>query len=228
MIKTELDRNALREFKRALKDYEKKTGISIEEGIVDMARSTSRRLAFTVAPFGLSSATGAKFMESIGNQVDYAWEGSKRGVYPSSSIEAAHQAARNNRGVVRMRKFRGKPVTNNNITVAQKEIYKRKVIKRAGMAKAAYIAAGELTIAKSGKFPKITGIPKWIREDVKSRLAASQTDRRGLSTSVFLTNKIDYIQKLHKPSQVAKAIKQGYNNAIKRMNHIVTGKKRTI
>jgi hypothetical protein len=233
MITASMDKASVREFKRALSEYEKKTGISIEDGVIEMAQSTCRRLAHTVPPFGLSSAVGKKFMESIGKQVDYAWAGSKRDVYPSSSMEAAHQAARNNGGTVRMRKFRGKKVTNENISVAAKEIYKRKAMKRAGIAKAAYLAAAQkikaLQSNKRGRPANIlSGVAKWVKEDVKAKLGESDTKRDGISTTVSVTNMVDYIQKIHKSSQVEKAIEQGRRNGTKRMRHILDGTKRTI
>jgi hypothetical protein len=233
MITASMDRASVREFKRALREYEKKTGVSIEDGVIEMAQSTCRRLAHTVPPFGLSSAVGKKFMENIGKQVDYAWAGSKRDVYPSSSMQAAHQAARNNRGVVRMKKFRGKPVTNENISVAQKEIYKRKAMKRAGIAKAAYLAAAQaiksLQSNRKGKPASIlSGVAKWVKEDIKARLGKSDTKRNGMSTTVSVTNLVDYIQKIHSGAQVDKALEQGRRNGTKRMRHILDGTKRTI
>jgi hypothetical protein len=233
MITASMDRASVREFKRALREYEKKMGISIEDGVIEMAQSTCRRLAHTVPPFGLSSAVGNKFIESIGKQIDYAWQGARRGVFPSSSIESAHKAARNSQGVVRMRKFRGRPVTNENISVAQKEAYKRKVAKRAGIAKAAYIAAAQkikaLQSNKKGKRANLlSGVAKWIKEDVKSKLGESDTKRNGISTTVSVTNMVDYIQKIHKSSQVEKAIEQGRRNGTKRMRHILDRTKRTI
>lgn len=233
MISASMDRASVREFKRALKEYEKKMGVSIEDGVIEMAQSTCRRLAHTVPPFGLSSAVGKKFMESIGKQVDYAWAGSKRDVYPSSSMGAAHQAARNSRGVVRMRKFRGKAITNETISVAEKEIYKRKVIKRAGIAKAAYLAAAQkikaLQSNKKGKPASIlSGVAKWVKEDIKAKLGASDTKRDGMSTTVAVTNLVDYIQKIHTGSQVEKALEQGRKNGTKRIRHILDGTKRTI
>jgi hypothetical protein len=43
-------------------------GVSIEDGVIEMAQSTCRRLAHTVPPYGLSSAVGKKFMESISQE----------------------------------------------------------------------------------------------------------------------------------------------------------------
>jgi hypothetical protein len=233
MITASMDKASVREFKRALREYEKKMGVSIEDGVIEMAQSTCRRLAHTVPPFGLSSAIGKKFMESIGKQIDYAWTASKRDVVPSSSMEAAHKAARNSRGVVRMRKLKGKKVTNDNISVSEKEIYKRKVVRRAGIAKAAYLAAAQkikaLQSNRNGKPASIlSGVAKWVKEDIKSKLGESDTKRDGMSTTVAVTNLVDYIQKIHTGSQVDKALEQGRRNGTKRLRHILDGTRRTI
>lgn len=233
MITASMDKTSVREFKRALREYEKKMGVSIEDGVIEMAQSTCRRLAHTVPPFGLSSTVGNKFMESIANQIDYAWMASKRDVVPSSSMEAAHKAARNARGVVRMVSLKRKKITNNNITVAQKEIYKRKVVKRAGIAKAAYLAAAQkikaLQSNRKGKPASIlSGVAKWVKEDIRSKLGESQTKRDGISTTVSVTNLVDYIQKIHTGSQVEKAIEQGRRNGTKRIRHILDSTKTTI
>jgi hypothetical protein len=233
MISASMDKGSVREFKRLLKEYAKKTGDSIEEGIIEMAKSTARRLAHTVPPYGTSSEIGKKFEESIGAQIDYAWYGASRGAFPSSSMEAAHAAARNNRGVVRMRKFRRFKDINENISVGQKEAYKRKKIKNAGIAKAGWVMAGESTIGKlsmtkGGKVKKLSGIGKWIRRHLKSNLGESRIKRDGMSTTVSLTNKVSYISRLHKQSEQDRAIEQGRRNGIARMNHILKGTKRTI
>jgi len=223
-----MDKGSVREFKRLLKEYAKKTGDSIEEGIIEMAKSTARRLAHTVPPYGTSSETGRKFEESIGSQIDYAWYGASRGAFPSSSMEAAHAAARNNRGVVRMRKFRRFRDINENISVGQKEAYKRKKIKNAGIAKAGWVAAGESTIGRlsrtrSGRVKMLSGIAKWIRRHVKSNLGSSVITRNGMSTTVDLTNKVTYISQLHKQSEQDRAIEQGRRNGIARLKHILRG-----
>lgn len=233
MISASMDKASVREFKRALKEYEKAMGVSIEDGIIDMAQSTCRRLAHTVPPFGLSSAVGKKFQESIGAQVDYAWTAANRGLIPSSSIEQAHAAARNHRGQVRMKKLaKGKPVAKP-ITVGEKEAYKRKIIRRAGRAKAGYLAAAQkikaLRSSKGGKKASLlSGVAKWIKDNVKEKFGESQTRRDGMGTMVAVTNAIDYIQHLHKSSMVERAIEQGRRNGIKRMRHIIDKTKRTV
>lgn len=67
-----------------------------------------------------------------------------------------------------------------------------------------------------------------MREDVKSKLGASDTKRNGMSTTVAVTNLVDYIQKIHSGSQVDKALEQGRRNGTKRIRHILDGTKRTI
>ena len=228
-----MDKGSVREFKRLLREYEKKTGISIEEGVIEMAKSTSRRLAHTVPPYGLTSAVGKKFEESIGNQIDYAWYGASKGAFPSSSMGAAHAAARNKNGQVKMRKFRRFKGVNDNITVGEKEAYKRKKVKNAGIAKAGWVAAGESTISKqsftkTGKLKILSGIAKWIRRHVKGALGSSKTKRSGMSTEVSLTNNVTYISRLHKQADQDKAIEQGRRSGIARMKHILKGTKRTI
>lgn len=233
MITASMDKASVREFKRALREYEKKMGVSIEDGVIEMAQSTCRRLAHTVPPFGLSSAVGRKFMDSIGAQVDRAWYGANVGAYKGGSMEAVHAEARNARGVVPKRQFRGFKKFTPRISVAEKEIYKRKAIKRAGIAKAAYLAAAQkikaLQSNKKGKPASIlSGVAKWVKEDIKSKLGASDTKRDGMSTTVAVTNLVDYIQKIHTGSQVEKALEQGRKNGTKRMRHILDGTKRTI
>jgi hypothetical protein len=233
MISASMDKGSVREFKRLLKEYANKTGDSIEEGIIEMAKSTARRLAHTVPPYGTSPEIGKKFEESIGNQIDYAWYGASRGAFPSSSMEAAHAAARNSRGVVRMRKFRRFKEMNESISVGQKEAYKRNKVKNAGIAKAGWVAAGESTIGKlsrtkKGNIKKLSGIGKWIRRHVKTKLGESKIKRDGMSTTVALTNKVSYIARLHKQSEQDRAIEQGRRNGIARMKHILKGTTRSI
>lgn len=228
-----MDKASVREFKRALREYEKKTGVSIEDGVIEMAQSTCRRLAHTVPPFGLSSNVGKKFMASIGAQVDRAWYGANVGAFKGATMEAVHADARNSKGVVPKRQFRTLKKFAARISVADKEIYKRKVIKRAGIAKAAYLAAAQkikaLQSNKKGKPASIlSGVAKWVKEDIKAKLGESDTKRDGMSTTVSVTNLVDYIQKIHTGSQVEKALEQGRKNGTKRMRHILDGTKRTI
>jgi hypothetical protein len=233
MISASMDRGSVREFKRLLREYERKTGDAIEEGIIDMAKSTSRRLAHTVPPYGLSAPIGKKFEESISAQIDRAWYGANVGAYSGGSMEAVHAEARNKNGSVPKRKFRSFQKFDMRISVSEKEQYKRKKLRNAGIAKAGWVAAGESTIGKlsltkSGKVKQLSGIAKWIRRHVKSKLGASKITRKGMSTTVDLTNRVDYIQRLHKQSEQDRAIEQGRRNGIARLRHILKGTTRTI
>ena len=233
MIRMEIDLRTRREFVKAVKEFEKATGTSIEEGVIEMAKSTARQLAHTVQPYGTNKAKGDKFMENIGKQIDYAWMGSIRGAYPSSSMAEAHAAARNHRGVVRMRKFRRFKEWNENISVGQKEAYKRQKVKNAGIAKAGWITAGESTIStmsmtKKGKVKILSGIAQWIRRHIGPKVGSSKIERRGINTSVELTNKVSYIDKLQTKSEQNKAIVVGLRNGTKRLQHILKRLKKTI
>jgi hypothetical protein len=222
MVKMELDKKALADFKRKLDAYSKKTGKSVDQGIVDLSSSVARRLAHTVPPYGITDKAGVDFIASIEAQIDRAWYGANVGAYPSGSMAEAHAAARNSRGVVPKRKFRTFGKFEAKISVAEKEQYKRKKVANAGIAKAGWIAAGEATKA----IKKITGVGKWIRRHVKSKSGTAKINRRGISTNVDLVNNVTYISNIQNGSKVASAIKQGYKMSIKRLDHIITGKKR--
>jgi len=217
MIKAYIDPASSRQFKKLLGEYEKKAGVKIEDAIVDLSFSTGRRLANTVPPFGLSKKTGDAFQGSIAAQVQRAWEGNRLGIYQGSTMEQVHKNARNSRGVVPKRLFRKGQWTGQEIPVAEREAYIRKMQHHAGRAKAGWIAAAEF--AKRGK--KLSGIPRWIREDVSS-YGEAKTKRKGLSTEVDLKNKVRYVEGLQKTSMINKAIADGYRNGIRRMQRIIS------
>jgi hypothetical protein len=215
MIRFSMDRSSVYGFRSRLRDFVKEAGKTESEAVQLLAKACAKELAITVLPFGLSSSVGKKFTDSVGKQVDYAWAGSKRDVFQSSSMQAAHQSARNSQGVVRMRKFGGRPVTNESISVAQKEIYKRKVIAKVGMAKGAWIAAAERLNGK-----KITGVGAWVRRHAKNNGTSNiRIERAG--TTVLLTNSISYIKKIHQQDYIDRALKRGYMRNWKHMTIVV-------
>lgn len=233
MIKTEIDQKSIREFRRLLGKFEKQTGIAVEEAIIDMAKSTARRLTHTVQPYGTSSKVGEKFTESVEAQIDRAWYGANVGAFDSSSMAAAHKDARNSNGVVPKRRFRTFKNFQIKISVSEKEQYKRQKIKNVGIAKAGWVSAGESTISvfsktKSGKQKILSGIAKWIRRHVKPALGSSKITRKGISTTVDLTNKVTYIAKLQSESDQNVAINQGRRNGIARIKHILKRLEKTI
>jgi len=219
MVKVELDKASKRDMERTLKEFSRLTGKGVEQGVREISKSSARRLAGTVQPYGLTEAKGRKFMQSIGAQIDRAWYGTNIGAFPAtSSMAHAHQNARNSRGVVPQRQFRkerGKKWLGL-ISVGEKEAYKRKQIKKAGRAKAAWIAAGEAM-----GVGKITGIAKWIREDVNPSHSMARLIGKGLKSEAVLTNETPYIRPLQKDSQVASALRDGLKNGYKRMQHII-------
>jgi hypothetical protein len=219
MVKVELDKASKRQMEATLKEFSRLTGKGVEEGVREISKSSARRLAATVQPYGLTEAKGAKFMKSIGIQIDQAWYGTNMGAFPATNDMAkAHQNARNARGVVPKRQFRKEKGKKwlNLISVGQKEAYKRKQIKKAGRAKAAWIAAGEAM-----GVGKITGIAKWIREDVSGGYAKSNMAGKGLKAEAVLTNETPYIRPLQTDRQVSSALAGGLKNGYKRLEYII-------
>jgi hypothetical protein len=222
MVKIELDKASKREIEATLKRFSELTGKSIEQGIREISKSSARRLASTVQPYGLSEAKGAKFMRSISSQIDRAWYGTNVGAFPATNDMAkAHANARNSRGVVPKREFRREAKNKwlGLISVGTKEAYKRKQIKKAGRAKAAWISAGEAM-----GVGKISGIAKWIRDDVSSGYNRASMDGRGLKAEAVLTNSTPYIRPLQTDKQVATALAAGLKNGYKRMEYIINSK----
>lgn len=229
-IEMELTKDSKAEFKRILKEFEAATGQGVEEGIRGIGLSTARELAHKFQPYGLGSAKGQKFIDSIGAQVDRAYLGVNLGAFPATTdMREAHFAARKKSGreagQVPDRKFRkeqGKPWLGL-ITQAQKEIYKRKVQAKAGRAKAAWIEAGnQLTKAK------ISGVAKWISRHLGSGFGKSNVTGGGLKTESELINMTPYAKYKQTNSQIKSAIKAGQKNGVKRMEHIINGKVRKI
>jgi len=217
-IKLELTRESRKETERLLKRYSELIGDGAEEGLKQVGKSVARRLAITVQPFGINSPKGKKFMESIGNQVDRVFVGVNMGYLPRNSIAGAHRDARRDGSVPRRKSpYRSKigHRWNNNISMGDKEQYKRKVQARAGIAKSGWITAGEALRAG-----KITGIAKWIRRHV-GKNGTAQIHGKGLKVKLELTNTTGYIRSIQNDRAVQSAIKTGYRNGYKRFEHII-------
>jgi hypothetical protein len=217
-INIELDKESRRAMEATLQQFADLTGKGVETGVKEIALSSARRLAMTVQPYGVGSAKGAKFIESIGMQVDAAYLGTNLGAFPATgSMAQAHRNARRN-GKVPYRQFRkekGKPWLGL-ITQAEKEQYKRTVQRKAGRAKAAWISAAE-----SLGVGKMSGIAKWIRRHVPSGYGAHSLAGSGLKLEVTLENKTPYLSAIQKDRDVQKALSDGLKNGFRRLEIIV-------
>jgi hypothetical protein len=221
MVKIELDRASRARMIKTIERYAELTNQGFEEGVREIGKSSARRLAHTVQPFGLSPTKGASLEESIGRQVDAVFLGVNLGAFPAtSSISKAHLAARRNGKVPyrQFRKERGKPWLDL-ITMGQKEEYKRKVVKKAGRAKAAWVTAGNKL-----KMGNLSRIPKWISRHVGNSWGDVSFIGSGVRFTIALINKTPYLRAIQPDSQIKKALKQGMINGYKRMEIIIKKK----
>jgi len=204
-----------------LQEFSRLTGKTVEDGINDIARSTARRLAQQVQPYGLKPETGAKFKESIGYQVDRAWLGVNLGAFPATTdMKAAHYAARNGsrKGTVPHRLFRkekGKPWLGL-IPGTERESYKKKAQAKAGRAKAAWVEAAN---AIGG--PKLSGIADWIGRHVGGGFGSASKTGKGLDYQVTLENRTPYLGRILPDTTVAKSMAAGLKNGFTRLQKII-------
>lgn len=223
MVKISLTNEA--EFRRMVEQYAAKTGKGLERGVKEIAMSSARALAQKVQPFGLGKDKGAKFIANIGRQIDQAYIGVNLGAYPATnSMEEAHMSQRKN-GKIRPRKFRkerGQPWLKL-ITQAQKEEYKRKIQKKAGRAKGAWVQAGNSLNAG-----KMSGVPDWIKRHATSGYGGSSVTGFGLDTVVELYNKTPYLRSIQRDRDVQAALITGRKNGFKRLQTILEKLNKTV
>ncbi len=197
---------------QTLKEFAKVTGKTVEDGINMMAYSSGRRLLNTVQPFG--TGKGDIFMQNIRRQIEQVrWE-VNAGVVSASDIRTAHNRARRH-GKVRLRSIRSQDY-KNRITEEETEAYIQKQQAKAGRVKAAWVSAVE-SVGRQ----KMSHVPEWIRRHVPSNYGTSTKTGKGLKYSVTLENKVPYLtQRLQKNMNVARAVKDGLQNGMKRIKKI--------
>lgn len=215
MVKISLENE--KEFRRMVEEYAAKTGKGLERGVKEMALSTARALAMKVQPFGLSAEIGERFIANIGRQIDQVYIGVNLGAYPATnSMEDAHMGQRK-RGKVKARKFTKEQGQRwlKLITQAQKEEYKRKIQKKAGRAKGAWISSGNsLDVGK-------IKVDKWIDRHSTSSFGGSRVTGMGLDTVVELYNKTPYLRSIQRDRNVQTALGMGRKNGFKRIKIIL-------
>lgn len=208
-----------------VEEYAAKTGKGLERGVKEIAMSSARRLAMKVQPFGLGKDKGAKFIANIGRQIDQAYIGVNLGAYPATnSMEEAHMSQRKN-GKIRPRKFRkekGQPWLKL-ITQAQKEEYKRKIQKKAGRAKGAWVQAGN-----SLNVGKMSGVTDWIKRHSTSGYGGSSVTGLGFNTVVELFNKTPYLRSIQRDRDVQAALIAGRQKGFERLEIILKKLNKTI
>jgi hypothetical protein len=220
-----MNRETKRRLRSTIEEFALRTGKSVEDGINEIAMSAGRRLAHTVQPYGITATSGAKFVKSIGNQVDQVWFGVNLGAYPpTGDIRAAHYEQRfsgsGRKGSVKFRQFRKERGQKwlDLITVGQKEDYKRKQQAKAGRAKGAWVAA---TNDLGGK--KLSGVAAWIARHDKSSMGTAKKTGAGLKYKAELENKTPYLTSIQPDRAVAAAVTFGLKNGMKRIQKVIDG-----
>jgi len=209
MISATITPKAAANFKKLVSEYQKKLGKTKNELMIDLAKSQARALASAIQPYGMSAKSGKKFEESIKLQVSRAIRNSNI-VGGSQSAVEAHQSRRNAQGrVPKSYTIRGQ-FKRTPIPISEALDLAKKKSKNAGLAKAGWIAAAETLDNK-----KISGIPKWLREDVSH--GSSKVTKTGASIVIFLTNQITYISSVLSEAKSNKALSVAYNKNLKRM-----------
>lgn len=205
---------------KVLADFEKATGKTAEEGIKRMAKSSCKRLATTVHPYGLKGGGKMdKFVKHLALQVTTAWFGVNVGAYPqTNSISEAHRQARRGRTMRvparRFRKEQGKPWLN---LIPRKELdaHIKIIQEKAFRAKAAWVRIGN----DLGK-PKMSGVSRLVERHVSSALGTHAVSGHGLSASASIQNRVPYISKIQTEQDVARSQIEGMKNGLKYMQKV--------
>jgi hypothetical protein len=199
------------------RDMEKATGTAMKE----LGKACAKEIAHNIQPIGLSKKVGDKIKLNITKQVHTAISDANR-TPGSGNAASEHQSRRNSRGRV---------PNARELAKGNKDIYARSPIElsdrfalitkkteNAGMAKGAWIAAGE---ALDGK--QMSKIPKWLRMHVKHGDATVDVGRKG--TDITLHNKISYISKVQMYGTIGQILRVAYKKQLTRIN-ITLNKKR--
>lgn len=207
----------MRKMERIISEFAQATGKTAEDGVKRMAKSSCKRLATTVHPYGLKG--GGKmyvFLKNLSLQVGTAWFGVNLGAYPATtSMAEAHRNARNpNTGRVNARKFRkeaGKPWLNL-VSKADQKAHTKKIQAKAFRAKAAWVKVADML----GK-PKMAGVSALVRRHVDSAMGAVSITGTGMGIHVEISNNVPYIKKIQYTEDIAKAQMDGMKNGLKYM-----------
>jgi hypothetical protein len=206
-------------FERTITEFESATGKTAEEGMKRIAKSSCKRLAITVQPYGIQEHM-EKFQKSVAAQVDRAWFGTNLGAFPATNnMKDAHYGARRN-GVVPKRLFRrekGKPWLNL-IPQSERENYKKLAMAKIGRAKAAWVK-----IANDLGKPNMSGVNGIIKRHLNGAKGSHNVSGKGMNTAVHISNETSYIKKIQYTEDVAKAAADGMKNGMKWMT-ITTAK----
>jgi hypothetical protein len=218
--KIEIDRATRRKMEKTIEDFAKATGKTAEDGIKRMAKSSCKRLATTVHPYGLKGGGKMdKFIKNLAIQVGTAWFGTNVGAFPAtSSMREAHRNARSGRTMrVPARKFRkekGKPWLGL-ISGTDRDSHVKEIQSRAFRAKAAWVK-----VANDLGGPKMSGVSALVNRHLNGAMGKVAITGKGMQTKVIISNDAPYVGKIQTSNDVAKAQIDGMKNGLKYMKTV--------
>jgi hypothetical protein len=196
-------------------EYRKMFGKTFEDIGIEVGKLAAKEIASSTQPFGLSSAVGKKYAASIIAQANRAIKAAQvDGV--SGDAAAMHDAKRDRRGRVPKGLRTRAQYKRQPVPIDERLAHAKKKAENAGMAKGAWIAAGE---AIDGK--QISRIPKWIRKHVKHGGAKIEKRHRSMNYDVEITNELSYVTDKDFGAEIPKAIKRAYKGIWFRMRKLV-------
>jgi len=221
MIQVRISPAQARKLEADLKAFARKSQVAVAETVAIIGVEVAKELASKIQPWGLSKKVGAKYEGNILKQVQKAarWA-NYRGTDTSGGIAQVHAQYRNRRGSVTVdppKRFQPK---SKIIDKQELKEYAKTKQANAGIAKAAWIEAGQdidspLLKTRSGRTRKIS-VATWIGRHVGNGNGFARMIRRQwLSSSVILTNTVSYAYDFGgNKSNVQKAIANGYRKSI--------------
>jgi hypothetical protein len=223
MIEVKISKRQAAKLESELKAFAARAQISVAETVAIIGGSVAKELARKVQPFGLSNDVGEQYMKSIAKQTHKAARYAQfKGI--QGDIKSIHRQLRsqNKKYQVLVRppaRFQPKRKAFDHEELRE---YVDMQMAKAGLAKAGWIQAGEsidspLLKTKRGKLRRIKGVPGWVRRHVAARAGDSKLIKRQLlSSSVLLTNKVDYAYAKRNVNHgnVQSSIADGYRRAI--------------
>jgi hypothetical protein len=220
MIQVRISPAQERQLEKELKKVADKSRSGIAETVAIIGLSVSKELASKIQPWGLAKSKGEKYKLSILIQVQKAarWANYKG---TEGDIATVHELYRNPRGSVTVRPPRTFQPKSKIIDKQKKLDYAKTKQEKAGIAKAAWIEAGEsidspLLKGRKSKKTRIS-VGEWIRRHASNGNGYSKMiKRRWLSSSVLITNAVSYAYSFgNNKSNVQRAINDGYKKSIK-------------
>jgi hypothetical protein len=228
MIEVKISPRQLAKLEAEIKEFTRKSGVAVAETVAIIGHEAAKELASKIQPWGMSQAVGTKYELNILKQVQKAarWANYKG---TQGDIASVHSQYRNRRGSVTVRPPRTFQPKSQIIDKQEILNYAKQKQENAGIAKSGWVAAGEsidspLLKTKRGKFKRMKGVAKWIRRHASDKTGEARMIKRQLiSSSVLLTNKVDYAYASGSPNRgyVEKSIATGYRKSVNAIRKLI-------